>query len=171
MKVAKRILLLFLGLIAAFLLFLVWYQYRYSMDVVASYAINSTNSEKSLLVATQGSDFKDSLTNVIVNHFKSGSIYIQVIDVSSLEEVDVEDFDAITIIHTWENWKPPVEVQSFVDRTKDDEEKIVVMTTSGEGSYKMDGIDAFTGESIIANVPDFAERIIDSLNSILKGNN
>jgi hypothetical protein len=123
------------------------------MDVVTPYTINETYFEKKLLIATQGSDFKDKVTSAIVKHFKLDSIYIQVFDIAELQGVDPNDFDALVIIHTWENWKPPVAVKAFIDRTKMDKDKIVVLTTSGEGSYKMDDVDAIVGESILANAP------------------
>jgi menaquinone-dependent protoporphyrinogen IX oxidase len=78
--------------------------------------------EKKLLIATQGSDFKDKVTSAIVKHFKLDSIYIQVFDIAELQGVDPNDFDALVIIHTWENWKPPVAVKAFIDRTKMDKD-------------------------------------------------
>ena len=59
-------------------------------------------------------------------------------------------------------------VKSFIERTKSDTHKIVVLTTSGEGSYKMDDVDAITGESIIENVPLFIDKIKQRLNPLLK---
>ncbi len=59
-------------------------------------------------------------------------------------------------------------MQSFIERTKSDMQKIVVLTTSGEGNYKMDDVDAITGESILANVPIFIDQITSKLNLLLK---
>lgn len=167
MKSSKKIVLIFLGLMLAFFLFLLWYQYRYSMDVVKPYAVNLPTLEKKLLIATQGSDFKNDVTTGIVEYYKPDSIYIQVIDVGSLENSDPKDFNAIVVIHTWENWKPPISVQSFIERYKNEKNKIVLFTTSGEGSYKMEGVDAFTGESIMTEVPFFVDRIVERVNGIL----
>ncbi|WP_273565746.1 hypothetical protein [Maribacter halichondriae] len=167
MKGFKKLLWIFLGLITAFFLFLIWYQYRYSMDVIDPFEVNAPNLEIKLLVATQGSAFKDSITNAVVDYYRPNSIYIKVIDVSGLPEIDPADFNAILVIHTWENWKPPTEVKSFIERTKNDSNKIVVLTTSGEGSYKMEDVDAMTGESIIEEVPVFTGKIIERLNPLL----
>lgn len=167
MKRFRNILYIFLGVMAVFFLFLIWYQYRYSMGDIQPYDVNSPSMEKKLLIATQGSDFKDSITNAVVNHYKMDSIYIKIIDVSDLSQIDPEDFNAIFIAHTWENWKPPTEVKAFIERTKNDSKKIVVLTTSGEGSYKMEDVDALTGESIIEDVPDFAQDILERLNPLL----
>lgn len=138
------------------------------MDVAEPYKVNATQWDKQLLIATQGSDFKDALTKGLVDYFKSDSIFIQVEDVQVLEVIDPEKYDALVIIHTWENWKPPVVVQSFIERTKKYSQKIVVLTTSGEGSYKMDDVDAITGESILANTEIYVDQIIDRLEPLLQ---
>ncbi len=168
MKGLKRILLAFLALIVIFFLFLLWYQYQYSMDVAKPYAINSPNLENKLLIATQGSQFKDEITEGIVNRYSPDSIYIKVIDVSALKDIDPKDFNALVIIHTWEKWKPPAPVKTFIDRTNKDEDKIVVLTTSGEGSYKMEDVDAIVGASILQNASALTNEIISRVNPLLK---
>ncbi|RRQ50595.1 hypothetical protein DZC72_08680 [Maribacter algicola] len=50
-------------------------------------------------------------------------------------------------------------MKTFIERTKNYQDKIVVFTTSGEGTYRMEGVDAITGESIIENVPLIVNRI------------
>jgi len=167
MKGFKRFLFLFLGVVVIFFLFLIWYQYRYSMDVVEPYEINSPNLKKKLVIATQGSNFKDKLTEGIVNHYASNSVYIKVIDITTLNDIEPKDFDALVIIHTWENWKPPAVVKMFIDRNKTIQDRIVVVTTSGEGSYKMEDVDAIVGASVQEDAPKKVLQIISRLESIL----
>ncbi|WP_282179372.1 hypothetical protein [Maribacter stanieri] len=167
MKRFKKILFRILAVMVAFFLFLVWYQYKYSMDVVTPYNINSPTLDKKLLIATQGSDFKDKVTSDIVDHFKSDSVYIEVVDVESLNDIDPNDFNALVIIHTWENWKPPLSVQSFIDMYGNESNKIIVFTTSGDGDYTMKRVDAIAGESKLSEAPLFINKIIDRLNKLL----
>ena len=42
-----------------------------------------------------------------------------------------------------------------------------MLTTSGEGSYKMKDVDALTGESIITNVGAHTSQIMERLNPLL----
>ncbi len=170
MKGLKRFLYLFLGVMFAFFLFLLWYQNRYSMDVVIPYTINETQFDKRLLIASQGSEFKNEVTSSITNHFKLDSIYIQVLDIEELEGTDPKAFDAIVIMHTWEYGKPPLVVKEFIERTKKYKSKIVVVTTSGEGTYKTENMDAIAGESIIEDVPDIVAGVIRRLAPLLKVN-
>ena len=164
----KKLLFTILGMVLCFFLFLLWYQYRYAMHVAQHFTVNTINQETKLLIATQGSEFKNKVTEGIIRYFKTDSIYIEVIDITYLQEIDPRTFDAIVLIHTWENWKPPVEIKSFVERTTAYKHKIVVMTTSGEGTYKMNEVDAIVGESILENVPLVTNKIIAKIKLILE---
>lgn len=160
---------LFILLIGAMLLvFAVWYKYEYSMDKVETVQFNSPDLDLKLLIATQGSAFKNKITSHITDHYKKDSVYIKVIDVSHLPVIDPVNYKAIVIIHTWENWKPPKEVQSFIEKNILNQNKIVVLTTSGKGSFKIKEIDAITGESKIENAPFYSNLIIKKLDDLIK---
>ncbi|GAA4272809.1 hypothetical protein GCM10022258_21030 [Aquimarina gracilis] len=136
------------------------------MAVAESYQVNTPDFERKLLIATQGSDFKDRVTQKIVNHYKSDSIFIEVVDISLLDNVSPKEYSGIVILHTWENWKPPFVVRQFIERTTDQHNKIVVLTTSGEGTYKIKEVDAITGESNTEKAQDFADQVIERLQGI-----
>lgn len=171
MKHIKKILIVFLSLILLFFAFALWYKYQYSMDEANSYEVNSISFTKKLLIATQGSDFKNKLTEEVVAHYKPDSVYIKVIDISSLKNMGLEDYNGILIIHTWEYSKPPPIIQFFMDNDKYIPEKMVVFNTSGEGSYKMDNVDAITGASKMENTGIHVDKIVTRLNSIINNPN
>ena len=155
-----------LGLL--FILFAVWYKYQYSIDTAKSFEVNTSMLDRKLIIATQGSEFKNEITKNIVEFYKPDSIYIKVVDISSLLEIDPQNWNALVIMHTWENWKPPIDVKAFIDRTQAFHNKIVVLTTSGQGSFKMKGIDAITGESKLEKTASYAHLIIERLDPLLK---
>ncbi|WP_323789577.1 hypothetical protein [Psychroserpens sp.] len=155
---------------ALFLILAFWYKYEYSMDIIEEFEVNSPNYSQKLLIATQGSDFKNEVSKGIVNYFEKDSFYIKVIDITKLADIDPADYNAIVVIHTWENWQPPADVELFINRTRNIQNKIIVLTTSGEGSYKMEGIDAITGESKIENSSSYINQITKRLESILNIN-
>ena len=155
-----------LGLL--FILFAVWYKYQYSMDTAKSFEVNTSMLDRKLIIATQGSEFKNEITKNIVEFYKPDSIYIKVVDISSLLEIDPQNWNALVIMHTWENWKPPIDVKAFIDRTQAFQNKIVVLTTSGQGSFKMKGIDAITGESKLEKTASYTHLIIERLDPLLK---
>lgn len=156
-----------LALLVLFLLFAVWYKNEYSMEKVQGYEINTMDFNQKLLIATQGSAFKDEITQAIIDRYEAKAIFIKVVDIADLPEVDATDFNALVLIHTWENWEPPAVVRTFIENTKSSTEKLVVVTTSGEGSYHMEGVDAITGASKLEEVPLFVDKVIAKLDPLL----
>jgi hypothetical protein len=156
-------------LMGAFAVFAVWYKQTYSMSVVASYEVNDPSRRQHILIATQGSEFKDSIVHQLVREFRSRQFYIKVIDVSKLSQINDEAWSAIIILHTWEYSKPPKAVQLFVQRMQPagTSGKLIILTTSGGGDYKMQGIDAVTAPSQIDKASKNATEIIRRVNDIL----
>ena len=154
------------ALLVAFFVFLTWYKFHYSMDVARSYEVNSPDLERRVLVATQGSAFKDAVVSALIAHLKERQAYIKVVDVSALPGLDEGKWSAIVVIHTWENWKPQADAKAFLERAKD-LNKVIVVTTSGRGDFKMDGVNAITSASVMANAPAIAEKIESRLDPLL----
>ena len=76
----SRIISMMLVAIAAVIVLMTLFSWYYSMSIIEGYEINSPKMETHLLIATQGSEFKEELTQNIVNQFKSRPVYIKVID-------------------------------------------------------------------------------------------
>lgn len=163
----KKILYVIIGFITLFFLFLIWYKVTYSMNEATSYEINSPTNKTKLLIATQGSEFKNTITENIVNYYKKDSLYIKVIDVSQLDKINSNKFNAIFLFHTWENLKPPIEVETFIKNNKGLKSKIIIYTTSGNGSYKMKNVDALTGESKLEDIKKVSNQITKKLDDLL----
>ena len=86
---------------------------------------------------------------------------MKVIDVSGLSTVDPDVWDALVIIHTWENLQPQVNAKQFIDRLDaSGMHKLVVVTTSGSGGSKMDSVDAITSASRISDIKTIAEKVM-----------
>jgi len=163
----RKISLFILALGVLFLIFGLWYKYEYSMETANEFEVNSPDLNSKVLIATQGSKFKDEITKGVVKYYEKDSVYIKVIDVTTLAGADPIDYNAIVVIHTWENWQPPADVELFINRTRAIQEKIIVLTTSGEGSYKMEGVDAITGESKLENTSSYINQITTRLEFLL----
>ncbi|WP_299215327.1 hypothetical protein [uncultured Aquimarina sp.] len=168
MRRSGKIIVIILSVVVIFFLLATWYKYEYSMEEAKAFQLNDPTLDQKLLIATQGSEFKDSITSGLVRHYKSDAIFIKVIDISSLEQINPENYTAMVLIHTWENWKPPYVVRLFIERTADYRDKTVVLTTSGEGAYQMKEVDAITGESNLEEAPVFINKIIDKLDMKLQ---
>lgn len=166
MKTWKKVALAIAALPVAFLAFATWYLVHFSMDPAKPFEVNRPNAREHVLIATQGSKFKDAVVDGVVDRLGSRPAYVKVIDVASLRDVREADWNAIVVLHTWEMSKPPAAVKAFVDRAQA-RDKLVVLATSGEGHQHIDGIDTITSASVMAEAPAQAEQIASRVDKVL----
>lgn len=163
----KKIIMGFMLLAVALFILLSWYKFHFSMAPARAFDVNSTDSSRLVLIATQGSEFKKAVVSGVVDHLRQERVYIKVIDVSALPQFDPQEWSAILVIHTWENWKPQADARAFLDRVKD-KRKILVFTTSGAGNIKIKGFNAISSASVMADVPARVKEITNRLDTILQ---
>jgi len=123
-------------------------------------------SKKNVLIASQKSAFKNEIIEEVQYNFDA--INFKVSTVSYLKEVDIDNWDAVIILHSWEFLSPPRSVKNFIKKNLSKKDKVVVLTTSSGGTSKMDGIDAITGESVIEDTIEYANIITQRLKKILE---
>jgi hypothetical protein len=162
----RKVLLAVATLIVASIAFASWYRFHFSMSTARAFEVNDPRSSPRVLIATQGSEFKDAVVARVVEHLKARAAYVKVIDISALPGVDDGGWNAIVLLHTWEMRKPPREVQAFVDWARGSG-KLVVLTTSGAGDFKIDGVDAISSASVVADAAARAADIVGKLEAIL----
>ena len=136
------------------------------MDVAESFEVNSPALKHRVLIATQGSEFKDAVVAGIVDHLKQQQVYIKVIDIAALPQVNEDKWNAVVVIHTWQAWKPQPDANAFLGRVND-LSKVIVLTTSGGGDHKIEGLDVITSASVMAVISTHTLDIKNRLNSIL----
>lgn len=166
MKLFKKILIVFTILGALSIIFLTWYSAQHSMEEAKLYEINDKGLSQHILIATQGSKFKNAVVEETIGQLKSLPIYIKVMDVGQLTNVNESEWSVIIILHTWEYSKPPKDVSLFLNRVSS-KDKIIVLCTSGSGQEKIEGIDGITSASWVEEVTAKAGEIIVRVKSIL----
>ena len=145
---------------------LTWYNIKYSMEFVTPYSVESENSKYKLLIATQGSAYKRALVDGIIEKIKDRQIAIEVIDVSALTDVEVKEWTAVVILHTWESWRPQQDAMKFVHRNQE-ATNTIVLSTSGQGDLKIKGVDAITSASNLEDVDKDVAEIIRRVDLLL----
>jgi len=137
--------------------------------VAESFEVNSPELEQKVLIASQGSGFKNALVKSLTEHLGEKQIYIKVVDVSALEGVNEDDWDAVVLIHTTEKWKLQPDVKEYLDRVKD-LSKVILLTTSSSGEWKTEdyNIETITSASKMSGVKSLAAKILTRLDSILE---
>ncbi|MBR9758384.1 MAG: hypothetical protein GYB39_09875 [Algicola sp.] len=168
LKISKKsVLFIVVAVLGTGVLMFVWYKNTHAMAKVEAFQVNAPAQASKLLIATQGSTFKNAITAHVVAHYKQNAVFISVIDVSALPQIAAEDFEAILVVYAWEYQKPPTAVKTFLNRSAAFKNKMVILTTSGDGSSKMEGIDALTGESRLENSTTVSRLIIEKLAPLL----
>jgi hypothetical protein len=146
--------------------FATWYRLHYSMAAAHPQEIAGAPSGPRVLIATQGSSFKDSIVAGVLDYLKKREAQVRVVDVGQLAHENAKDWNAIVLIHTWEMRKPPAAVKAFVDGITD-RRPLVVLTTSGAGDFKMEGVDTISAASRMEDVPTRVAEITTKLDAIL----
>jgi len=154
------------GIAAALIGSMTWYRIHYSMAPARPFEVTGTASGPRVLIATQGSEFKDAVVAGVIDHLKSRGTHVKVIDVAELPGTNESDWNAIVVIHTTQMHEPPAAVQTFIDRSGRSA-KLVVFTTSGAGDFKANGVDAISGASKMIDVPARVADISTKLDAIL----
>lgn len=166
MRTWKKVVLALAAVSVAFFAYVTWYRVHYSMDPAKTFEVNSPTAREHVLIATQGSAFKDAVVRGVVERLEKRPAYVKVIDVASLSDVREADWNAIVVLHTWEMSKPPRAVTAFIDRAQA-KERLVVLATSGEGSQHIAGVDTVTSASAMEKAPAQAEQIVSRLEKVL----
>lgn len=170
MKRVKTLIIVLIIIIAVVIGLGVWYKAMYSMEEVATQQVHSENLDTGILIATQGSDFKRAIVTNIKNHYKLDTVFLKIIDAKELNTINPNDYGAVVILHTWEYGNPPSSVTDFITKNSEYKRKFIVLATSGQGTNKIEGIDALSGESIIEDASDYSDAIIGRITKILKSN-
>jgi hypothetical protein len=136
------------------------------MDIAKTFTVTEPQAKHKLLIATQGSDYKNAVLEGLIAAAKTRQMTLEVIDVSSLSTVNIEDWSAIVIIHTWENWQPQVNAIEFAQRHPNTD-KIVFLSTSGQGNLKIPKVDAITSASLLTDVTKDVAEIVHRIDAVL----
>ena len=162
----ERVLIGVAILLVALLAFSAWYAAEYSMEPAVALEIGDPSTQDAVLIATQGSAYKDRLVLDLLDHLRKDSLYVRVIDVSELHAIQAEEWKAIVVLHTWEMWKPQPDAAEF-QRKYTDHPGLIVLSTSGSGEEKLDPADGISSASVIEQAPHDADRIAARLRALM----
>jgi hypothetical protein len=143
------------------------YEEEHVLHAVPAVSIGDPASRHHVLIATQGTDFKDELVSAIIADLRRHGVFISQIDISALPQVRAADWSAIILLHDWKFGRAPGVVRQFVDRLPD-RHRLIVVTTSGGGHEKLPGVDAISTASVDRDVPSRLAEIRPRLEQLLR---
>jgi hypothetical protein len=168
MAILKKILIGIGALVVLFVIISGIYLLIHVQDVAEAFEVGPPDSSRKILIASQGSKFKNMMVDTLTSRLKGEDIYINVIDISGLSEINQADWDAQVIIHTTEGYRLPEVVKEYLGRIENPDE-VMILITSGSGEWKPEDckVDILTSASKVADIPELANSIVDKVNSLL----
>lgn len=114
------------------IIFISYYLLSNLQGVIDSYQVGDPQAKYKILLASQGSEFKEKLLLDIVQQLESDTVFLSIVDCTSLEKEEILDWNAIVIIHTTQIHGMPKAAKNYLTKIPD-LSKVVLVTTSGGG--------------------------------------
>jgi hypothetical protein len=121
------------------------------------YHVNAPEASARILIAAQGRKYKIKTLDSVMEYYAGKDVYISVIDVAGLSEVDIADWDYVVLFSAIRMYKLNPDVEAFLKRTADDK-RIFLFNTSGGTEMGYGDVDVITSAS--KNPQAGAETII-----------
>lgn len=165
----KKILIGILSLIVLFLIVFGIYLFVNIQDVAEPFEVGSPDASKRILIATQGSDYKNLMVDTLISRLKGKDVYIGVIDISGLDMISQENWEAEVIIHTTEGYRLPESVKEYIEGVGNPDE-VLLLITSGSGEWKPEDskVDIITSASKQRDIPEKADIIENKIRSLFE---
>lgn len=165
MKTLKITLIVISSIVVVLLVAFGIYLLMNRQGVIEPFEVNSPALGQKVLIASQGSDFKNAVVESLTQYLREKPVYVNVIDVTALAKVIEDEWDAVVLIHTTERWKLQPDVKAYLDRSED-LSKVVLLTTSGSGRWKTKdfNVDVITSASKMSEINSVLKKIISRLN-------
>ncbi len=167
MKRVLKIVNIILGSVLGIILFsFAVYVYLYYPRTATPFEIHPPNPTKKILIATQSSDFKDSLAAILCDSLMSSSAYIKGIDLDMLPQINGDDWDKILVINTFIIWLDNTVIQ-FVTRNSNPQNTLLLVTSGGADWQPQPdlAVDALTSASRKENINELIQLVIDWLSA------
>ena len=142
------------------------YVYKHYPRKIDSFEVNNSILNTKILIASQGSEFKNALLNNIVDKIDTDSTYIKVIDVSLLNELEPNNWNAVIIINTCIADKINKDVSQYLVESQNEIPKVLFIT-AGDGMWKPNNlsVDAISSASRMSKIENLSKNIFNRLSS------
>jgi hypothetical protein len=154
-------------LISVFLIILILfliYVYKNYPRKIEPFEINKPELSNRILIASQGSEFKNALLTNLIGKIDNDSTYIKVINVSELNDVQDMDWKNIIIINTCIADKINKTANQFILQTNNTN-TIIMLITAGDGGWKPINlsVDAISTASRVSYVEELTLKMVNQL--------
>ena len=149
-------------------IFMTIYMMMYSQRVIEPFEVGEKSSTEKILIASQGSDYKDMFVKKVIERLENDSLYINVIDVTEIEKENTDDYKAVLIINSIEMYDMQENAKNFISVSGKD--NVIMLATSGNGAMgpKDESVDAITTASTVEDIDDKVDEVSKRLHVVIK---
>lgn len=131
--------------------------------------LSREDSSFSMIIASDSSEFKNSIRNRIIQHYQDEG-NLEVVNIKRLKEINSLDYDIVLIIDTtlaWSGFNPSLNTFLEDNQFKDN---VVLFMTAGDPdwTYSYQGVDAITSASVVENEDGKFEEIRQQIDQIIE---
>ena len=134
--------------------------------------VGPAEAKSKILIAAYYSDFKNTVTQGLVDRFKNKA-KITVVPLEKIEKVDPYQYDVLVVIDAlmaWQMFNPWT--RSFIQRLEDPKEKkkLILFLTAADPkkNYKFIDVDCITAASQVNKEGEIVEEISARINSMIR---
>jgi hypothetical protein len=150
--------------IALLLIALATYVIINQQGVIEPFDVGNPKANTKILIASQGSNFKNKLVENLVSQLNDNETYLSIVDCTMLGNENATDWDAVIIIHTMQIHFMPKEVEKFLQGANDPS-NIMLVSTSGAGDEVVEtfNVDAISSASREVAIPQIVKWLNEKL--------
>lgn len=134
--------------------------------------IGTLNLERKILIATESTNFKDSLLRVLLEKINDGNTYINVISHMHGELVDIDprDYGAVLIINSGQRAIVRPWISEWLNSVSAYDDNIILLTTHVTEWTPDVNVDSITSVSISQPevYEEFADKLVNKINALLR---
>lgn len=130
--------------------------------------LSHENPRFSMIIASDSSEFKDSIRNRVIQQYQNEG-KIEIVNIKRLKDIDPTDYDVVLIIDTclaWSGFNPTL--NSFLKDNQSKDNVVLFMTAGDPGwTYSYQGVDAITSASVMEKEDVKFQEITQQIDQII----
>ena len=144
----------------------------FAEGTVETQELGTTNLERKVLIATESTNFKDSLVQILVESLNDGNTYIKVISHMNgeLTDIDPRNFGAVLILNSGQKAIVRPWITEWLNSVSAYDDNIIVLTTQTTEWIPDINVDSVTSASVSEKeaYEEVAGQLFDKINILLK---
>ena len=137
--------------------------------VITPRTIGTIGMERRVLIATQESQFKESVVNKVIEELEGDEVYIEVVDLKALSQKPPERYEAVVILNEYQFFRLNHHVREYLKNADEEEKKRIILITTAGSPHRMrevTEVDAISSASKPERADTVSETILQKVHTL-----